>query len=382
MQLRFKDSYVWFLSLVVAYYSFILYANGAQLIKSYISAIDSVLTVGLVLIGCLNVLLQKDIHLVQDIVFILFLAVIVIFFHQMSILQIAAVVIAFLPTDPLGALKAYRNGILISIIVTFLFGFFYGMHNTTTYDGVFTFGFTNENQTGYYFAFIAMCSLFIIEDRKIRLNVNWQKVVMYVIILLLNYILFQDNTVTISMAVFVLLVMFNHMIWRWMLMISIILAPILTYASYWIAMNYYSGNWLFELNKVFTMRPVIWNYFFTRYPIQLTKGNPIVVGNIGFEYTPGQGAFDGTYAYLLYSYGILFTIIVILGLSLATYQLIQSKNNIILYFLICLELVGFSENILYSYSLSFGIIFAFLAYRFTWFQKEKGIELVNETKSN
>ena len=147
-------------------------------------------------------------------------------------------------------------------------------------------------------------------------------------------------------------------------------------------MNYYSGNWLFELNKVITMRPVIWNYFFTRYPIQLTNGNPIIIGKIGFEYTPGQGAFDGSYAYLLYTRGILFTIIVVLGLSIATYQLIQSKNNIILYFLICLELVGFSENILYSYGLSFGIIFAFLAYRFTWFHKGKGIELANETESN
>lgn len=382
MQLRFKDSYVWFLSLVVAYYSFSLYANGNQLIINYMSAINIVLAVGLTLIGILNVLLQKNRHLVQDLVFILFLAFIVVFFRKMIIFQIVAVVIAFLPTNAFGALKAYRNGILISIIVTFLFGFIYGMYNTTIYDGVFTFGFVNENETGFYFTFIAMFLLFNIEDRKINLNVNWQKFVIYVVVLLLNYVLFQDNTAAVIMVIFALLVIFNRMIRRWMLMISIILAPILTYTSYWIAMNYYSGNWLFELNKVITMRPVIWNYFFTRYPIQLTNGNPIIIGKIGFEYTPGQGAFDGSYAYLLYTRGILFTIIVVLGLSIATYQLIQSKNNIILYFLICLELVGFSENILYSYGLSFGIIFAFLAYRFTWFHKGKGIELANETESN
>lgn len=71
---------------------------------------------------------------------------------------------------------------------------------------------------------------------------------------------------------------------------------------------------------------------------------------------------------MLYSLGILFTIFVVVGLSLAVYQLVRAKNYYVLVYLICLEFVGFSENIMYSYSFSFAIIFAFLAYRF---KKEK-----------
>lgn len=383
MQLRSKDSYVWFLSLVVAYYSFSLYASGAQIIKSYTSAINILLAVGLVLIGSLNILLQKNRQLVQDIVFILFLVLIVIFFRKMVIFQIVSVVIAFLPVTANDTWLAYRNGIIISVILAFIFGLLgYSLYNTNTYDGVLTLGFVNENQIGYYLAFIAISLLFRFSDHSLQLNVNWWNGIFYVIVLLVNNRIFQDNTAVVLMIMFALFILVKNKIKNWVLMIFILLAPFMTYFTYWISMNFYSSNWTGKFNDLVTMRPEIWNYFFTRYPISLFGGNQIIVSKFGYDYTPGQGAFDGSYAYMLYSLGILFTIFVVVGLSLAVYQLVRAKNYYVLVYLICLEFVGFSENIMYSYSLSFAIIFAFLAYRFTWFQKGKGIELVNETKSN
>ncbi|UTF47667.1 hypothetical protein [Limosilactobacillus fermentum] len=381
MQLRSKDSYVWFLSLVVAYYSFSLYASGAQIIKSYTSAINILLAVGLVLIGSLNILLQKNRQLVQDIVFILFLVLIVIFFRKMVIFQIVSVVIAFLPVTANDTWLAYRNGIIISVILAFIFGLLgYSLYNTNTYDGVLTLGFVNENEIGYYLAFIAISLLFRFSDHSLQLNVNWWNGIFYVIVLLVNNRIFQDNTAVVLMIMFALFVLVKNKIKNWVLMIFILLAPFMTCFTYWISMNFYSSNWTGKFNDLVTMRPEIWNYFFTRYPISLFGGNQIIVSKFGYDYTPGQGSFDGSYAYMLYSLGILFTIFVVVGLSLAVYQLVRAKNYYVLVYLICLEFVGFSENIMYSYSLSFAIIFAFLAYRFTWFQK--GIELVNETKSN
>ena len=96
-------------------------------------------------------------------------------------------------------------------------------------------------------------------------------------------------------------------------------------------------------------------------PLKVLSQNKIFVYSWGVNYTPHQGAFDGSYAYLLYIYGYLFTIIYIILLCLCNYKLLKYKQYRLLTIMIVLEIIGFSENQMFSYLCSFTSIFAMLS---------------------
>lgn len=369
-----KKLYIWLAAIIVGLQSFMAYSNASSRLVDYAPMFNLVMIAVMAGLGLLYIFVIDNRRLQSNIVFLGLLFLLVVFFRRMYYLQLVATIILFMPMRPVDVFDIYRKGIVISVLVTFLTGILIGqLHNTNTFTGVFTFGFGNENQTGFYFAFLVIAWLFKISGNKLFLKTNWIKNLVFISIMLYQYFVINDKTALGFMVVVAGLIIVRKYIKGWIYYLSIIFPTGLSYLSYWLAMNYADTNWTYQLNKIVTMRPQIWNWYFTHYPISLWGGNQIkaVVSSFGYNYTPGQGLFDGTYAFLLYSYGIVYTIIFVVGLTLANVYLIKNKLYYLFFIILGLELVGFSENILFSTAFSFGAIFALMAFNPGWFKQNQ-----------
>lgn len=376
-----KKLYIWLAAIIVGLQSFMAYSNASVRLSRYAPIFNLVMIATMVGLGVLYIFVIDNRRLQSNIVFLGLLFLLLVIFRKMFLLQLVAMLILFTPLLPVDVFDVYRKGILVSILITFVTGILIGqLHNTNTFTGIFTFGFGNENQTGFYFGFLIIAWLFKIDGKKLVFDTNWLKNSLFIIILFYQWFVIEDFTAFGFMIVTMLLIVINKYIKHRIYYLSIVLPIGMMYLSYWLAMNYADTNWTYQLNKIVTMRPQIWNWYFTHYPISLWGGNQIqsVVSSFGYNYTPGQGLFDGSYAFLLYSYGIVYTIIFVVGLTLANVYLIKNKLYYLFFIMLGLELVGFSENILFSTAFSFGAIFALMAFNPGWF-KQKQVGEIDES---
>ena len=123
------------------------------------------------------------------------------------------------------------------------------------------------------------------------------------------------------------------------------------------------------MEKLSTSRLLMWNYYFMHQPLTL-QGNRInVIKGWGLFYTPGQGMFDGSYAYMLFVYGLIFSIVLFIGLALANFKLAWSGNYMLAIIMMVIEISGFTENQMVSVMISFAAIFALIAYMPKWIHR-------------
>lgn len=305
---------------------------------------------------------------VNDSVFILLLLLMIFFLRKKQLLELSVICLTFLPLKPNETIKVYRNSLVLSLLVALVYGLLTGKLYSLD-RGTFTMGMGNENSTGFLLALLA--TIILSESQDIN---NKKNLFLYILIMLVENFVFGDRTAVIMLVVFPLILKITYKFsTAKILKFGLIIFPeVMAYATYWVIINFHRYGFLVTLNHLLSDRINIWNYYFTRMPISLISKNKIfVVSAWGADYTPHQGLFDGSYAYILYSIGIAFMIIYILGLSLCNYKLLKSNQLGMLALIVTLEVAGFSENGLFSYAFSFGSIFALMGYHKTWLTRGK-----------
>lgn len=300
---------------------------------------------------------------VNDSVFILLLLLIIFFLRKKQLLELCVICLAFLPLSPNETIKIYRNSSALALLIAFVYGLLTGKLYSLD-RGTFTMGMGNENSAGFLLALIATIILLDSQGANKKKSVSF-----YILVMIVENFVFGDRTALIMLVLFplILKIMYKFSMTKFLKLGVIIFPGIMAYATYWMTINFPRYGFLVTLNHLLSDRINIWNYYFTRMPISLISKNKIfVVSTWGSDYTPHQGLFDGSYAYILYSIGIAFMIIYILGLSLCNYKLLKSNQLGMLALIVTLEVAGFSENGLFSYAFSFGSIFALMGYHETW----------------
>ena len=301
--------------------------------------------------------------LVSDIIFILLILLILIFFRKKQLLALCVICLAFLPLSPNETIKIYRNSSALALLIAFVYGLLTGKLYSLD-RGTFTMGMGNENSAGFLLALIATIILLDSQGANKKKSVS-----LYILVMIVENFVFGDRTALIMLVLFplILKIMYKFSMTKFLKLGVIIFPGIMAYTTYWMTINFPRYGFLVTLNHLLSDRINIWNYYFTRTPISLISNNNIfVVSAWGADYTPHQGAFDGSYAYILYVLGLIFLGIFVCGLSLCNYKLLKNNQLTLLALIVTLELVGFSENGLFSYALSFGSIFALMGYHKNW----------------
>lgn len=314
---------------------------------------------------------------VSNLVYIFCMIIIFCVIRKQQILYLFIFCFAFMHLSPYETINVYRQGILYAVSINIILAML--THNLYNLNGdAIALGFVNQNTIAYCIASLGV--LFSIcevrnGELEVKRNYKWQFIVL--ITLLITYFVFGDMTASIFIIIFEMLQrllsklnLTKHKIMGFLLCIYPLF---LAYCSYWLAVNFNMGSsWMIKLDRLLSGRLNIWHYYFTRMPIKLISTNRIfVVSAWGNDYTPHQGAFDGTYAYLLYIIGIIFTLIYVAGLAICNYKLMKYNQWMLLSLMLSLELIAFSENTPYSYALSFTSIFAMLSFHKDWL---KGVE--------
>lgn len=313
----------------------------------------------------------------NNLVYMLFMLLIFCVLKKQQLLLLFVFCFAFMHLNPYQTINVYRKAILYAFFINLILAAL--THNLyNSFGDAIALGFGNQNTTAYCIEFLLI--LFSIyqgeeDELKVKKSIQWQFFIL--ISTILTWIVFNDTTATIFIISFEILQRLfqkSNILRNVIIKIIICILPLfLLYSSYWLAINYSSNSrWLIEFDQLLSARLNIWHYYFIRMPISLISNNRIfVISAWGNDYTPHQGAFDGTYAYLLYVIGILFAVIYVIGLGICNYKLIKYKQQVLLALMLSLELIAFSENTPYSYAVSFASIFALLSFHRSWLKGEE-----------
>lgn len=300
----------------------------------------------------------------------------IVFKLQYAKLNYLALACAFCVYTPNETVRIYRRGLGLTFILGFLSGIaVHRLHSDI--DNVFSFGFYNENQVGFILALLAI--LFTIKINQDQLDLNWNMytVGFYALIFLIITFLFKDRTAEIMLTLYVLLLLVRKFFKVKFVQALIVILPLfLAFFSYWSAMNYWNSNFLALINKLSTSRLMMWNYYFNQHSLSLLGNNIVINKGWGIGYTPGQGMFDGSYAYSLFVQGLIFSFIIFIGLALANLKLLINKHYLLTVVMVVIEIAAFTENLPLSISFSFAPAFAFIAYIPMWASHDK--EELNE----
>lgn len=230
-------------------------------------------------------------------------------------------------------------------------------------------GFNNVNQLGFYLAFLAILFTFRIGEQNsmITLKYNRYNITFLVFVVIFDFLIIQDNTASVMVLFFYLASLFKT-IANYLKPLIIILPIVLTIFAYWAGFHYSQYHFLETIDSIVTRRIFIWNHYLTNFPLTKFGANWKVDPNFI------NGFFDGAYIYYGIFYGIVILSVLLIGLALTNYKLVKSNQVILLILIISLEIVGFSENALFAYVQSPGLIFAFLGYFPGYFRRDNTIE--------
>lgn len=368
--------------ILTALLSVLMLYNYSIFFKSRNIPLDIIICGSLIILIIIYMILVHYRLSVSNLMLILVFIVLSILIRKYEIYELFLFCIAFLLINPYSILNIYKESIGITLFVSIILSII----NNNIYNqqgDAFTFGFANQNTIAFLLSFIAILFLIKQNNNKIYFKANIINILFFSIAFLINHFLFQDRTIEIAMILVVMLV-FSKKVYKYKLVKAFILTLpiILTYFTQYLAYEFSNNiSWLNNFNDLLSDRIRIWNYYFTLMPLKVLSQNKIFVYSWGVNYTPHQGAFDGSYAYLLYIYGYLFTIIYIILLCLCNYKLLKYKQYRLLTIMIVLEIIGFSENQMFSYLCSFTSIFTMLSLDNRWLEKLNYIRGVSdETK--
>lgn len=289
-----------------------------------------------------------------------------IFSFKLTISTIIGFAIAFMLIPIPTVIKTYKwvfgtqllAGLILSVIGIF------PMYNGIT--GKLTLGLSNENTLGLLLSLFFICSIIKINNQNLSITHNKIIYPFLLLILLINLVILENETANAVLLIFfityIIFKIKNNRILNILSIISGFIPILICIFSIYVGWNYTpTSNFLYNLNFKLTDRLYSWNYYFNFYGIQLLPQkdqitNPNIV----------RGNLDGFYAYCAIFFGILFLVLITVGLALCNYRLARSRNYIILALMIAFEFVGFTETVLLSPNYNFAIFFALLAFYPSW----------------
>ena len=287
---------------------------------------------------------------------------------QFKILKANYIVLAFALSfySPEEITLIYRRSLGLTFILAYISGLL--VRNTRSFiDGVYSFGFYNENQTGFVLTLFAILMTVKITEKSVTLNLNRKNGLFLFLVFLIVSFYFEDRTAELMIVAYILLILVRRLFKVRLFQFFVGAFPLLlAWAAYYCGMNYGLKPFLFIVNKLSTSRLLMWNYYFMHQPLTM-QGNRInVIKGWGLFYTPGQGMFDGSYAYLLFVYGLIFSIVLFFGLALVNFKLAWNGKYMLAIIMMVIEISGFTENQMVAVMISFAAVFALISYMPKW----------------
>lgn len=318
-------------------------------------------------IVCISLSFIIDLFVSRDLnqyIFLLFLLIILIVFGK-NYFIIGAVMVGmlFFSFKLEGIIEIYKILLFLEVVFGVITSYFKMTPAYNPRTGVRTFGFSNENVLGAVLVIWAILILFEVNKGKFFITKNKYKWIFFVLVSLYISLYLKDGTAFLIAMFFCMTVLLTKLIISsGILKTVVIIFPILiTSFSYWAGINYSeSSKWLSFINKVATSRLYIWHYYLLNYPLTVMPSKWINNNRLA------NGAFDGSYVYLIVQYGWLATVLIILGLVLCNYKLIKAKQWNVLAVVFAIEIGGFSENLAIYYQETFVLAFAILSYYIGW----------------
>lgn len=298
-------------------------------------------------------------------IYVLFIVLMLSIWHSFAMMQMIMFVTLFIPLTPIDTVYIYKYGILLGVGIVIVLSLIGVISKYGSQGGHLALGFDNENITGFYLIFLSV--LFFIKKKDtqtLKIKYNIFNVAFFLIAFSMDYHIFKDGTAIIIPVVFMLTYFVSrNMKVNFFSKVAVSILPlVLILFSIWVGLNFGRYNWLFKLNQLLTLRPFIWHYYLTNYPVGPFNSNWMI--DINWV----NGAFDGSYVYWIVFNGYIFTCLVILGLIIANWKLVKNHCWILLSLLVTLEIVGFSENIFLNFYQCFGLVFALLAFNARWYK--------------
>lgn len=294
----------------------------------------------------------------SDFIYLIFMIFIVLLFKSSYVLYCTVLALIYSRINIFNIIKNYKFSVYISTIVIIGCSLL-GLVNRFSPLGVLTLGFVNENGLGYYLAIITILSTINLSLERFIVNKQYYWFALIISCFLVFCI--KDYTALLIIWLYFLLIKgFYSGLFKKVRIVFIILPLLLSIFSFWCGENFLKYQWLQYLNNIITKRFFLWNYYLTKRSIPLLGKRFEVDITADGRYW----SLDGSYMYYMFAYGLLFAVIMIVGLCLANYYLLKSERYIFLSLLLVLEVSGFSENFLFNYNMSFGAIIALLGYFF------------------
>lgn len=254
-------------------------------------------------------------------------------------LKFALIIVASFGVVYDGFYRDIRHTYLILVIPFLILGILGLIPSTVVRRGYSTFGFIHSNVIAM-FALSAICCYVL--EKKGRLSP-----LDYVCLLLIDVIVFLLTNTRSSCAMIVVLLVTNMLLktslfnramgTNFFKAIILMLIPAATVFSFYLAMNYNSGNILIAImNKITSNRIYMAN-------IVVTRMHPALFGN----YVTGD-LVENAYIISIYQYGLVATVGVYLFYSYALKKAIDRRDSAILAVLICFIIHGIIEGVTFE----------------------------------
>lgn len=201
---------------------------------------------------------------------------------------------------------------------------------------VYFFGFSHPNAFGTFLAMIFISFMFLFYKKH-----KWIMSMLFVMVFTTD-IAVGAGTAMVSVLVVFLISILPIKLDGIAAKVTYVLPLGLTAFALWL--SYYNSSSVgMVVNEKISSRPNVWNAYISQYPIKLFN-NPIQVNTDGYFGILGNGAFDGSYIYVLIFWGIMALIVyIVIFMSLIKFS-IDIKNKVLYAIAIMIIITNFPES--------------------------------------
>ena len=269
---------------------------------------------------------------------------------------------------------AYCISNLTTLVITILLALIGLAPMRNPADGVLSLGFATQSALGLVITLISF--VFVLELIRFKRKTKYYllKIVFIVLGLALKMMVLEDRTMTWAFFLFLILIGFfklnKKIIIYFMKVIGIIIPYFLTYISWRFITSYSLTNLFYELDKFFSYRLLMWNWYYKKTSISIFP-NSFRLSDFNY-----WGTIDGSYALLLLQYGVIMTVLVCTLLAICNFLLLKYKYYGVFCMMISLELGAFVENVIQFYTGAIPLVLILLILYIGWIKKENKVELL------
>lgn len=193
---------------------------------------------------------------------------------------------------------------------------------------------------------------------------NLKKFAMIAVVIATTYSLTGSRLFLITGIVFLIMVIYEIInpkayTSKFTLLLGETILPLLTVATLYFGSVYWlKHDELISLNELFSGRLYFINYFLTNYGVS-TWGQRIQFTTVRDSLSAERTwfALDNSYAYALVCYGLIFFIIIAVAYTVEIYVMHKTQRKEIFIYLICMLIIGLTENGIFDVTFNFALIY-------------------------